>query len=173
MPAGILTAPDGEYIGNPCFREKSERKLARLSRRLSRKPKDSNNREKARIKLARAHEKVRNQRNDYLDRLSARLVREYDLIRVGDFRAPAAMVDGRSAKRAADAGYGILLAKLRYKCGWYGRELLIAGEDPAKTGQTGKRVRPDGPEPAGIRALPGFPETPAESAQCGMGRIAR
>jgi putative transposase len=146
----LLTASDGGSFENPGYFEKSEKKIARLSRRLSRKPKDSNNREKARVKLARVHEKVANQRRDYLNRLSTRLVREYDVIRVRDARPAAYTRDRRFAKRAADAGHGGLIRMLDYKCAWYGKTFIR------------EKVRPDGPEPAevppGIRS-----ETPAES----------
>jgi putative transposase len=123
--AYLVTSSEGERIENPRYFEKSEKKIARLSRRLSRKSKGSRNREKARIKLARAYEKTANQRNDNLNKLSARLVREYDTIRVRSVRPVAYTKDRRFAKRAADSGLGTLLEKLRYKCDWYGKELLL------------------------------------------------
>jgi putative transposase len=123
--ANLVTTSGGERIENPRHFEKSEKKIARLSRRLSRKPKGSKNREKARIKLARAHEKISNQRSDSLNKLSTRLVREYDTIRVRDVRPAAYMKDKRFAKKAADSGLGGLLERLGYKCDWYGKELIL------------------------------------------------
>jgi putative transposase len=75
--------------------------------------------------LARAYEKTANQRNDNLNKLSARLVREYDTIRVRDVRPAAYMKDKRFAKKAADSGLSGLRERLRYKCDWYGKELLF------------------------------------------------
>jgi putative transposase len=121
----LVTTSDGEHFENPRYFEKSEKKIARLTRRLSRKPKDSNNRGKARIKLARAHERVANQRNDYLNKLSTELVRKYDAICVRDAKPSALTRDKRFAKLATDAGHGALLAKLRYKCAWYGKDLIM------------------------------------------------
>jgi putative transposase len=122
----LVTISDGERIENPrCF-AKAEKKIARLSRRLSRKPKDSRNREKARIRLARAYEKVANQRSDMLNKLTTRLVREYDVICVRDTKTAAVARDRRFSKLVADAGWGGLLQRLRYKCAWYGKELVLA-----------------------------------------------
>jgi putative transposase len=121
----LLTTSEGEHIANPRYFEKSEKKIARLSRRLSRKTKDGKNREKARIKLARAHEKVANQRNDCLNKLTTKLVREYDLLCVSGARPAALMKDKRFAKLVSDAGHGALLGRLRYKCERYGKELVF------------------------------------------------
>jgi putative transposase len=121
----LVTTSEGVTIENPRYFEKSEKKIIRLSRRLSRKPKGSKNREKARIKLARAYEKAANQRSDNLNKLSTRFVREYDVIRVRAVKPSAYMKDRRFAKKAADAGLGALLGKLRYKCEWYGKELIL------------------------------------------------
>jgi putative transposase len=122
----LLVTSEGERIENPRYFERSEKKIARLSRRLSRKSKDGRNREKARIKLARAHERVANQRNDYLNKLTTRLVRTYDFLCIRDTRPAARMKDKRFAKRIADASWSGLIARLRCKCDWYGKELILA-----------------------------------------------
>jgi putative transposase len=121
----LVTSSDGFASENPRYFEKSEKKIARLSRRLSRKPKGSNNREKARIKLARAYEKVSNRRSDCLNKLSMRLVLEYDAIYIRNTKPSEHMTDKRFAKELADAGLGYLLGKLRYKCEWYGKEFVL------------------------------------------------
>ncbi|MDR3310060.1 MAG: transposase [Oscillospiraceae bacterium] len=82
------------------------KKIARLTRGLSRKSKDGKNREKARLKLARAYERDANRRRDAAQKLTTRLVRENDVIRAGE-----------SQNRE-------LLRYLDYKCRWYGRELI-------------------------------------------------
>jgi putative transposase len=144
----IVTSAGGERVKNPKYFEKSEKKIARLSRRLSRKPKGSRNREKARIKLARAYEKIANQRSDSLNKLSSRLVREYDAIRVRSVRPVAYTKDKRFAKRAADSGLGGLLVRLGYKCDWYGKELILTD------------ISSRAPEPARISARIAATETP-------------
>jgi putative transposase len=146
----LAATSDGERVENPRYFEKSERKIARLSRSLSRKSKDGSNREKTRLKLARAHEKVANQRADFLNKLSTRLVREYDAICVArDVPPPADGGGRRAAKLAHDAGHGGLVRMLRYKCDWYGRGFEFIGEpspDAATPCEEDTAVRPDGPE---------------------------
>jgi putative transposase len=122
----LLSTSEGECVENPKYFAKAEKKIARLTRRLSRKPKDGRNREKARIRLARAYEKVANQRSDMLNKLTTRLVREYDVICVRDARPATLARDRRFAKLAADAGWGGILQRLRYKCDMYGKELVFA-----------------------------------------------
>jgi putative transposase len=121
----ILSTSEGERVENPKYFAKAEKKIARLTRRLSRKSKDGKNREKARIRLARAHEKVANRRNDRLNKLTTRLVREYDAICVRDAKTATVARDKRFAKLVADAGWGGLMQRLRYKCDWYGKELIL------------------------------------------------
>lgn len=75
---------DGELVNNPKYLKNSLNKLTKLQRELSRKPKDSSNRNKARIKVARLHEKIANQRKDFLQKLSTNIIRENDVICIED-----------------------------------------------------------------------------------------
>ena len=67
----------GAVVNKPKYLEKNAKKLAREQRRLARKQKGSHNREKQRVKVAAAHEKIANQRNDFLQKQSTMLVREF------------------------------------------------------------------------------------------------
>ena len=80
----FYTDSNGNKVDNPKFLEKLEKKLKREQRRLSRKQKESNNRNKQRIKVARIYEKITNQRNDFLQKESTRLVRENQTICIED-----------------------------------------------------------------------------------------
>ena len=119
---GLAVISDGldgrQHEGARPF-DKAQKKLTRLQREMLRKPKGSNNREKARIKLARAFEKAANQKKDYLHKLTTQMVREYDVITI-----PA-------TAQSRNTGWSEFAAQLEYKCNWYGKELIKTNANSA------------------------------------------
>ncbi|WP_231969106.1 transposase [Thermoanaerobacterium sp. RBIITD] len=98
----IAAISDGELYNNPRWLQKAEKKLKRLQRELSRMKKGSKNREKQKKKLAKLHEKVANQRRDYLHKISYNIVKNNDIICVEDLQVKNMMKNHKLAKSIAN-----------------------------------------------------------------------
>jgi putative transposase len=118
----FLVTSKGEVVEHPKHLLRAEKRLKRLQRSLSRRKKGSNNREKARLLVARQHEKVANARQDYLHKISRRLVDENQVIYAEDLNVKGMLANHRLAKRIADSGWGELFRQLAYKGEWYGTD---------------------------------------------------
>jgi putative transposase len=130
----FATLSNGARIFNPGWYSKAERALKTAQRRVSRRKKGGNRRRKAVNLLARAHQKVRRQRQDFHHKTALQLVRENDTIYHENLQ-PANMVKNHHlAKSISDAGWGAFLIILTYKAACAGRRVVAV--HPAYTSQT-------------------------------------
>ena len=116
----------GEEIANPRWYRTQTRKLRRAQKALSRKVKGSRNRGKARIVVARLHQKTRNQRNDFLHKLSTDLVQHNHLVSIEDLNV-SGLAKTKLAKSVLDAGWGRFRSMLTYKADRADTHLIVIG----------------------------------------------
>ena len=141
---------DGRKIASPRFLRRAEKKLKHAQRVLSRKQKGSRNRDKARIKVARAHARVADARRDFCQQLSTALIRDNQAVAVEDL-AIKALARTMMAKSVHDAGWSAFVTMLEYKARLYGREFYRIGRfEP--TSQMCSACGPGGQKPLHVRA---------------------
>jgi putative transposase len=122
----LAVLSDGETIDNPRWYRTQTRKLRRAQKALSRKMKGSRNRGKARVVVARLHQKIRNQRNDFLHKLSTDLIRHNDLVSIEDLNVRG-LAKTKLSQSVLDASWGMFRAMLEYKADRNNVHLIVIG----------------------------------------------
>jgi putative transposase len=130
----FATLADGTKIHNPRHYRQAERRLKKAQRRVSRRKKGSNRRRKAVRLLAKAHQTVKRQRQDFHHKRALGLVRQYDTIYHEDLQVANMVKNHRLAKSISDAGWAQFLTILSHKAARAGRSVVAV--NPAYTSQT-------------------------------------
>ena len=120
----LIATSDGDKIANPKHFKKLRKKLKRKQKALTRKHKGSNNREKARVQVAKVHAEITDARKDFIHKLTTQLIRENQTIVVEDLAIRNMVKNHKLALAISDASWSELIRQIAYKCEWYGRELI-------------------------------------------------
>lgn len=124
--ATALTLSTGEKLVGPKPLKKKLKTLKKRQRKHSRKKKGSNNRKKSAIRLAILHRKIRNQRNDFLHKVTTRLCRENQVVVIEDLAVANMLKNHKLARAISDIGFGEFRRQLTYKSMIYGTTIIVA-----------------------------------------------
>lgn len=124
----LATCSDGSVFANPKALARRARRLVKEQRRLARKEQGSANWKKARRRVARLHERVADTRRDAQNKASYEIVRDSQAVVVETLNVRGMLGNRRVAPVVADAGIAEFLERVRYKCVWYGRDLIEASQ---------------------------------------------
>ena len=120
----LIVDSNGHKYKNHKYLTRSQNKLTKEQRKLSKMIKGSNNRNKQRIKVAKLHKHIQNQRNDYLHKLSKKIIDENQIICIEDLKVKDMMSGSKLARNISDVSWSRFVSMLIYKADWYGRKVI-------------------------------------------------
>ena len=130
----FLIMSDSSKHNNNQYLSKIEKVLTREQKKLSHRSRlakeqnikleDAKNYQKQKLKVARIHEKVMNQRNDFLNKLSTDIIKKHDIICIEDLNVKGMLVNSRLSKSISDVSWSKFVSMLEYKAKWYGKTIV-------------------------------------------------
>ena len=120
----LLIDSNGTEIKNERFLRKHLKRIKYLQRQMSKKKKGSCSRNKARIKFAKQHQKVINQRSNYLHQVSSKLINDNQVICLEDLSVKNMVKNHKLAQAISDVSWGSLVSMLKYKAAWHNRQVI-------------------------------------------------
>lgn len=129
----FATISNGEKIDNPKYYLSSQKRLAVKQRQFSKKKKGGIKRQKAKLLVAQVHEKITNQRSDFLHKISRRLISENQAVGTEDLNIGGMLKNHCLAKGINDVSWGLFFQYLNYKSDWYGKTVIKIGRFEASS----------------------------------------
>ena len=120
----VITS-DGEIFDNFHFKKSNTNRIKRLQRQLSKKQKGSNNRNKAKVRLAKVYKKINDKKQYYLHKVSNSLIDENQVICMEDLNVKGMIKNHNLAESISEMNFGKFRRMLEYKAKWYNRKLVF------------------------------------------------
>lgn len=134
---------DGVEVDNPRYFSKNQAKLKRLQQHFSMKKKGSKRRNKCRMKIAKLHQKIVNQRDWFLHNYSTYLIENYDMVFIEDLDVQSLLEKKQLAKEISDVSWSNFFRMLEYKADWYGKKVIKVNRYYASSKTCGCGVKND------------------------------